>query len=364
MTNWDVLIVGAGQAGCAAAWDLAAAGLRVAVIFRPLSRGKPCAGGVTEKAVARYRFSIAPVVREAVTTLAVGHSSSPVRHLSTATPFCVMTERAELDAFCHGQAEHQGAVFHETGGLRGIKQRADCVRIETREGAAFSAPWLIAADGANSAVARMLGERHPAGAMAIEGCVPRENVRDYPPMTLDFGVIRGGYGWLFPKGDHVNVGLYVWRHGVAAPERSTLQHYCQARLGAQAEHVAGYPLGTWLPNTRLVNGRVLFVGDAAGCTEALLGEGIYGAVLSGQMAAQSLLAGEAETAYPDSLAGWREELRQVNRTGQLFYGLLPVSTRLLQSRLGDTLVDGFAKGLTLGQCKRQWRGAQVQSLNG
>ncbi len=103
MTNWDVLIVGAGQAGCAAAWDLAAAGLRVAVISRPPSRGKPCAGGVTEKAVARYRFSIAPVVREAVTSLAVSHSSSPVRHLSSATPFCVMTERAELDAFFGGR---------------------------------------------------------------------------------------------------------------------------------------------------------------------------------------------------------------------------------------------------------------------
>ena len=362
MTNWDVLIVGAGQAGCAAAWDLAAAGLRVAVISRPLARGKPCAGGVTEKTVARYRFSIEPVVREAVTSLAVSHPSSSVRHLNSATPFCVMTERAELDAFCRSQAEQQGAVFYQTTGLRVIDQKADGVSIETREGNVFSAPWIIAADGANSAVARMLGERHPPGAMAIEGCVPRKNLRDYPPMTLDFGVIRGGYGWLFPKGDHVNVGLYVWQHGVAAPERAALQRYCQARLGAPAEHVAGYPLGTWLPQTRLVNGRVLFVGDAAGCTEVLLGEGIYGAVLSGQLAAQALLGANPGVCYPRALAGWREELQQVTQLGRLFYGLLPVSTRVLQGRLGNTLVNGFAQGLTLGQCKRQWRGAQ--SLKG
>ena len=358
MTNWDVLIVGAGQAGCAAAWDLAAAGLRVAVISRPQSRGKPCAGGVTEKAVARYRFSIAPVVREAVTSLAVSHWSLPVRHLSTGTPFCVMTERAELDAFCREQAVQQGVVFHETAGLRLVEQRPGRVRVETREGDCFSAPWLIAADGANSAVARMLGERHVPGAMAIEGCVPREKVCDYPPMTLDFGVIRGGYGWLFPKGDHVNVGLYVWRHGVAAPERAALQRYCQARLGAEAEHVAGYPLGTWLPKARLINGRVLFVGDAAGCTEVLLGEGIYGAVLSGQLAAQAVLGERPDVFYPRAMAGWREELQHVTRLGQLFYGLLPVSSRMLQGRLGATLVNGFAQGLTLGQCKRQWRGAQ------
>ena len=177
-------------------------------------------------------------------------------------------------------------------------------------------------------------------------------------MTLDFGVIRGGYGWLFPKGDHVNVGLYVWRHGAAAPQRSALERYCQARLGAEAKHVAGYPLGTWLPHTRLANGRVLFVGDAAGCTEVLLGEGIYGAVLSGQLAAQAILGERPDVFYPRALAGWREELQQVCRLGALFYGLLPVSSRLLQGRLGGTLVNGFAQGLTLGQCKRQWRGAQ------
>ncbi len=362
MTNWDVLVVGAGQAGCAAAWDLAATGLRVAVISRPHSRGKPCAGGVTEKAVARYRFSIEPVVREAVTSLAVSYSLSPVRHLKAATPFCVMTERTQLDAFCRGQAEQQGAVFHDTAGLRVIHQKADGVSVETREGESFSAPWLIAADGANSAVARMLGERHPPGAMAIEGCVPRKNLCDYPPMTLDFGVVRGGYGWLFPKGDHVNVGLYVWQHGVAAPERAALQRYCQARLGTPAENVAGYPLGTWLPKTRLVNGRVLFAGDAAGCTEVLLGEGIYGAVISGQLAAQAVLGARPDVSYPRVLAGWREELQQVTQLGRLFYGLLPVSSRMLQGRLGDSLVNGFSQGLTLGQCKRHWRGAQ--SLKG
>ncbi|WP_062810518.1 geranylgeranyl reductase family protein [Alcanivorax sp. NBRC 102028] len=359
MSNWDVLVIGAGQAGCAAAWDLAAAGLRVVVISRAQPRAKPCAGGVTEKTLARYRFSIASVVRETVSTLAVSHTSSPIRHLSAQARFCVMTERSELDALCRANAEQQGVVFCDTAGLRSLHQEANGVSVRTREGQRFTAPWLVAADGANSAVARMLGERHLRGAMAIEGRVPRKNIRDYPPMTLDFGAIRGGYGWLFPKGDHVNVGLYVWRHGVAAPERSALQRYSLARLGAQAEQVAGYPLGTWLPNTRLVNGRVLFVGDAAGCTEALLGEGIYGAVLSGQMAAQALLSSEPEIAYPASLAGWREELHQVTRLGQLFYGLLPISTRLLQSRLGATLVDGFAQGLTLGQCKRQWRGAQL-----
>ena len=63
MTQWDVIIVGAAQAGCAAAWDLAAAGRRVLVLSRAGGQEKPCAGGVTAKTLNRYRFSIAPVVR-------------------------------------------------------------------------------------------------------------------------------------------------------------------------------------------------------------------------------------------------------------------------------------------------------------
>ena len=108
----------------------------------------------------------------------------------------------------------------------------------------------------------------------------------------------------------------------------------------------------------MCHGRILFAGDAAGCTEALLGEGIYGAVLSGQLAAQAILAGQLSS-YPHWLAGWREEVATVEQLAGLYYRLMPMSTRMLQGHLGETLVDGFARGLTLGQCKRRWRGASI-----
>ncbi|MED5431065.1 MAG: geranylgeranyl reductase family protein [Pseudomonadota bacterium] len=356
MANWDVIIVGAAQAGSAAAWDLAAAGKRVLVLSRPHSASKPCAGGVTTKALNRYRFSIEPVVREVVDRLAIGRYPAVARTLASTSPFCVMTERAELDAFCRARAKDQGATFVETRGLGALRQDARGLSVITREGECHQAGSLIAADGAHSPVRKLLGEHRYSGAVAIEGCVARDKVRRYPDMTLDFGVVKGGYGWLFPKGDHVNVGLYVWRHGLSSPGRDPLDHYCQARLGARPEHVQGYPLGTWLPRSRLRHGRVLFAGDAAGCTEPLLGEGIYGAVLSGQLAAQAVLADQLDS-YPRWLSAWREELVTVERLAQLFYPLLPLATRMLQGHLGGTLVDGFSRGLTLGQCKRRWRGA-------
>lgn len=357
MAKWDVIVVGAGQAGCAAAWDLAAAGRRVLVLSRPAGQGKPCAGGVTAKTLNRYRFSIAPVVREIVSTLWLGRVAQASQPLVAPNPFCVMTERAELDTFCQQQAREQGACFADTRGIESLHQSEHSVTLTTREGDSFDAGVLIAADGAHSPVRKLLGEHRYPGAVAIEGCVAREQLSRYPGMTLNFGAVKGGYGWLFPKGDHVNVGLYVWRHGLANPSRQALDHYSLRQLGVRPTGVQGFPLGTWLPRVRLRHGRILFAGDAAGCTEALLGEGIYGAVLSGQLAAQAILAGEL-AGYPRLLAGWREELNKVDQLARLFYPLLPLSTRMLQGNLGGSLVEGFSLGLTLGQCKRRWRGAQ------
>ena len=356
MNSWDVIVVGAGQAGCAAAWDLAAGGMRVLLLSRTVGAGKPCAGGVTIKTLNRYRFSIESVIRETVDTLHLSHYPTPEAALRAPSRFCVMTERSELDQLCFEQALAQGAAFEQTKGIVTIWQDETGVKLVTREGRALQAGYLLAADGANSPTRRLLGERVWKGAMAIEGHIPRGELSAMPGMTLDFNAIRGGYGWLFPKGDHVNVGLYVWKHGLSAPDRKSLERYCQARLGASPQAVSGFPLGTWLPDVRLQQGRVIFTGDAAGCTEALLGEGIYGAVLSGQLAAQAVLSGQSER-YPELMADWREELGRVKQLSSLFYGLLPISIPVLKHSLGSTLVEGFSRGYTLGQCKRRWRGS-------
>ncbi|MDX1803208.1 MAG: geranylgeranyl reductase family protein [Alcanivorax sp.] len=356
MSCWDVVIVGAGQAGCAAAWDLAAAGRRVLILDRASRRPKPCAGGLTAKTLQRYRFSVSPVVREVVSTLWVGGRRQRSA-LTAGAPFCVMTERAELDRYCLQQACSMGAQYLAGGGLVSVQQDHQGVLLHDRDGHAYRADYVIAADGAHSPLRRLLGIPAGRGAMAIEGIVPRSRLRHYPGMTLDFQVLPGGYGWLFPKGDHVNVGLYIWQRHLSRIDRAALSDYCRDALGCQPDNVAGYPLGTWLPTATLTRGRVLFAGDAAGCTEALLGEGIYGAVLSGQYAAQALLGDAPQESYPRLMQGWRDECRQVLRLADLFYRLNRISVPVLQGNMGNTLVEGFAQGLTLGECKRLWRGA-------
>ena len=361
MTSCDVIIVGAGQAGCAAALDLAAAGLSVCVLERHLAHShKPCAGGITEKTRRLYRFSIEPVVRERVSLLQMSHAGARQTPFPAPSTVCVMTHRPELDQLCREQARHAGAELREVRQIQGLRCHADHLLLRV-DGEVLRARYLIGADGAHGSVRRLaFGGGHLAGAMAIEGLLPRTACDHYPDTTFDLGQLRDGYGWLFPKGDHVNVGLYVRTQGGARVDREALAAYARGRLGSDAlEHVQGFPLGTWGHQQRPAAGRVLLVGDAAGFTEPLLGEGIYGAVLSGQRAAAAILAGGAVAEdYAAAMRRWRDELRWLHPMAKLFYATLPLSFPALTSVARLPLMRTYANGLTLGQGKRQWWGAR------
>ena len=357
----DVLIVGAGPAGAAAARDLAQAGQRVLLLERPGGPGrKPCAGGVTVKALNRLRFPITPVVREEVRAMDFRLRGGRARVFETRDPVAVMTHRPEFDAYCLEQARAAGAQLREIPGIRSARQHGAGVELHTSNGETLSADWLVGADGAQSTVRRLLfGGAAPAGAMAIEGLLPRERAESYPVTRFDFGALRGGYGWLFPKGDHTNVGLYVWRRGGARPTREALASWSRAVTGSDdLASVQGFPLGTRGRATP-GRGRVLLAGDAAGQVEALLGEGIYGAIFSGQQAAAALLGGgDVVARYADLLGVWQEEAARMNTLAGLFYGTLPLAFGGLKHGLGKPLMRAYARGETLGQGKRRWLGAR------
>lgn len=361
MTSFDVIIVGAGQAGCAAALDLAAAGLSVCVLERQLQGSrKPCAGGITEKTRRLYRFSIDVVVRERVSLLQMSRAGRQQTPFPAPGLVCYLTHRPELDQLCRAQAQQAGAQLREVRQIEGLRYQADHLLVRV-DGDELRTRYLIGADGAHSSVRRLaFGGGHLVGAMAIEGLLPRELCQRYPDTTFDLGQIRDGYGWLFPKGDHVNVGLYVRKQGGARVDRDALAAYARERLGSDAlEQVQGFPLGTWGHTQRLAVGRVLLVGDAAGFTEPLLGEGIYGAVLSGQRAAAAILAaGAVAEDYAAGMQRWRDELRWLHPLAKAFYATLPVSFPALTALARVPLMRTYADGLTLGQGKRHWWGAR------
>ena len=120
--------------------------------------------------------------------------------------------------------------------------------------------------------------------------------------VLELGVVPGGYGWVFPKADHVNVGLGGWeREGPHL--RHNLRRLCAAHGISfdDLEGLRGYRLPLRSPRSTLARGRAAVVGDAAGLVDPVSGDGMFEAFLSAKLASQAvldLLAGRSEGLEP------------------------------------------------------------------
>ena len=117
-----------------------------------------------------------------------------------------MTVRAELDEYCLGKTIAAGACFRKISAVRQIVRSGDGVHLLTPE-ETFRARFLVGADGASGQVRRLCaqGSWFSQGfALEVQTAKPREEV----DLTFDFASVRNGYAWIFPKGDHLNVGVY------------------------------------------------------------------------------------------------------------------------------------------------------------
>jgi geranylgeranyl reductase family protein len=325
---WDTIVVGAGPAGCAAAYDLALAGQSVLLVDkRDFPREKACAGGLTIKAVKALRYSIEPVVRQVVRRVQLegGRLSSS---LKSRDPICVMTVRSDLDAYCLGKTIEAGARFHRIGALQQIARSKDEVQLVTK-GETYRARFLIGADGASGQVRRLcsVGSWFSQGfALEVKTAMPRGEV----DLTFDFEAVPDGYAWIFPKGNHLNVGIYA-PSSAAGLTRNLLLSYVTQRVKTETlDQVIGQYLGIGAGGCETeyvrpeMRERVLLVGDAGGFVDPLTGEGIYGALLSGQAAARAILCeargeGTAVEAFAGCLSGYRQTLRFSSRAAMAFY---------------------------------------------
>src|SRR5213596_2042940 len=301
MERFDVAVVGAGPAGSTAAYRLARAHARVLLVDKvAFPRDKPCGGGLTMRAVRQLPFPVEPVVEDRIIRARCRLKYGPVMERESSQVLCLMTQRRRLDAFMVERAVEAGVEFRD-----GVRVEVESDREIRVDGTPIHVDAVIGADGANGITAKALALGGGiVNGVALEGNLPYERLPadDWRGMlVLELATLPGGYGWIFPKGDHVNVGVGGW--GSEGPRlREHLRTLC-ARYSFGAEdltNVRGHRLPMRRSRTRFSQGRALLVGDAAGVLDPVSGDGIYEALVTGELAARHILDDRLEH-YADAV---------------------------------------------------------------
>jgi geranylgeranyl reductase family protein len=322
--RFDAIVVGAGPAGSTAAYRLARAGARVVLIDRArFPRDKPCGGGLSQRAVRLLPVPVDPVVEQVVRAFEFRFRYGRACERRSARPLVLMTQRRRLDAFLAERAAEAGAEFRDRARLASVDASSTRVRV-TVDGRSLEGDVLVGADGVNGVTARALALAEPRlHTVALEGNLDGATPRGpLDRAVIELGTVAGGYGWLFPKTGHVNVGVWGWSS--EGPRlRQHLAGLCHAH-GYDPESlrdVKGYRLPLRPPGAAASRGRAVLVGDAAGLVDPFSGDGIYEALLSARLASEAVL---------DLLAGHAGDVRSYSERLAASLGPLAASSWALK----------------------------------
>ncbi len=297
--QFDAIVVGAGPAGSSAAFSLASAGMRVALIEKArFPREKLCGGLLSERAEKVYQGIFGDGWHQSYELMASGmrffYQARWINELRNHRKI-YFTTRSKFDGHLVQLATGKGAMFYDGVGVRAVELQPGCVRLEN--GDQMTGAFIVGADGTSSRVARSLGLLMPKSNLAagLEIELPRSGTRaglDLP--EIHFGMVRWGYGWVFPKKNSLTVGiagLVQKNHDL----RKNFQHFLEELFPDRPEMTwKGHPIpfGNFMRQPGKAN--VLLAGDAAGLVEPVTGEGIAFAMQSGGFAAQSILEAAGE----------------------------------------------------------------------
>jgi len=309
-----------------------------------LPRYKCCAGGVTSKAAKLLDFDITEVaedvIYEVIFTFKLG--SPYLGQYSQPLIYTVM--RDAFDYFLVQRAQQLGAAFMDGQKVTQIQVSADWVEISTADNI-FRSRLVVGADGAYSIVARELGMgrnmKYTVG-MESEIVVPEEELVKWKSrVQMDLGCIPGGYAWVFPKRNHLSIGV-----GCLASKARHLNQYHQKFLNSLSignytiTKSSSHLIPTCTQGRLVWQDKALLLGDAAGLADPLTGEGIYYAILSAQLAAPVI-----EGSLVKSKAGLQDyqeiverkimsELRMARTLSKFFVRFPHLAFRMLRRRDG------------------------------
>lgn len=320
---YDCIIVGAGPAGSTAAYHLAKKGHSVLVVEKlSFPRYQPCGGGVSPAIAQWFDFDFSLAISLKVNKVRYTRNlSDPVEvALETKEPMW-MVRRDVFDQFLMEQAQKLGAELRDNTEVTGIKFANESWQVQTN-GEPVVGRYLIAADGANSSVARALGFKAPKTRMAAALEVPGTNANSGDAaICFEMGLVKNGFIWQFPKADGYSLGAGTFVGGEDKKLSQTLADFAKKTgLNVAAAQAFDRPMALWDGDRTLHAQNAVIAGDAAGVADPFTAEGVRPSIYSGLQAAQAV--GNALSGDSSALAGYTQVMSEVWGADMVWAGRL------------------------------------------
>ena len=349
MDNFDVIVCGAGPSGATAANALSKAGLKVLLLEKEkLPRHKTCGGGMpmTVKDVIREIEPSAFLESEASFMKHTFNFKDPILAPINSSPTqkkisLWMVQRSIFDNALVNLAVRSGATLKDELRVCSIEEEngSYILRAKSSLGTEFctKTKYIIGADGANGVVARLLGLRkNRVHAIAMEVEYPHKWGSGHKDLRkdvihLEYGAIPGGYAWIFPKEEHLNVGGILFNSSFGKADKSQTRDLILNAVFKYLEFVGvpydqdamkfyAHPLPVWNQKESLQKKNALLVGDAAGLINPFFGDGILCAMKSGDIAAQCIASGDVTNYTKLIHKDFSQGLDAALKLAQIFYG--------------------------------------------
>ncbi len=317
---YDIAVVGAGPAGSTIARILAGRGAAVLLLDKAVfPRPKPCAGGVSPKAIRHLPFDIDAGIGTRISKAILSYQCLEEVVCSSPGSLGWTVERELFDALLLEKAVSAGVRFMDRARVSKVRWAGGHWEIDAA-GNTFRSRFLVGADGTASIIARSLGVPRPQQAPCIEARVrvPAEQWEKAAGVVkFDFGQVESGYAWVFAKSDDFSVGIYSTRFLSGRALRRNLEAFVSREpmvTGGKITHLRRWFVPRGAPWRRKIHfNSGLLVGDAAGLADPLTGEGIRQALHSAELASD-VLAESLEAPHP-SLGRYSKEIDAVLRPG-------------------------------------------------
>ncbi|NNG27751.1 MAG: NAD(P)/FAD-dependent oxidoreductase, partial [Ignavibacteriaceae bacterium] len=350
--KYDVIIIGAGVTGASAAYELANSGISVIVLEKEkLPRYKTCGGGVVRRAIEKLPFNINGIVERNFNMIDVyDHETDLHLEVSRGKPIITMMMRADLDNLIISEAVKKGAKVNDGVKVLNLVNNDDVIEVVTGS-FTLKADFVIAADGATGISAKISGMNKnffSVPAIECEVYIPEDEFEYYKNSTrFDFGFIPHGYAWVFPKRNHLSVGIASMKK-LKVNLNDYLKRYFTTLGLKGATNIAKH--GNIIPinpfRVKPFFNRILLAGDTIGLADPITTEGISYAIESGQLAAKAIIEGsknkiKVEKIYAKSLKPLFNELKYARILAWFVHGS-PNIRRFVFKHYGKALSDLLA----------------------